>query len=809
MEAKQNVICTIVNYNHDNNAIRLYEFFKNYYETYIIDTNYLDNGGTCPFDKNDSNILLEHNLLCGGFFIKSYELSKKINASYLLEIASDVEFDDENLKKIPQIIDKIIISGNIGGWEPSARPGSMCEGTTALITHNLHLFNQGTNNIREVKRGEGWCMLVKKEVCDMIMPHLDYKDNKYGWFVNESFGIASRKLGLKWVIDDRVVAYHPAGTGYSQQEAAIEREELKLKLKELGIFDQEPKQPDEIKTLLCCIGKNENKYIRDYVEWYKNLGVTHICLYDNNNIDGERFEDVIGDYIENGYVELIDYRGRKVCQHQAYMECYHNNKNNYDWVMFFDCDEFLKLNKCRSIGEYLTMPQFVNFDMIHVNWRLVGDNGSIEVNDKPLWERFPEPLPVDIKVGYDFTENAHIKSIVRGGLEDIIFDQKGFSHTPQDHKLRCSNSIGFTCDGNSPFTNVDYQFAELLHYSTKTAKEYAEKMKNGFPDQEWDGSRVQNLIETRFFKTNVVTQEKVDIFKNELGIDMSYLLPKKYEGEKSEDVKIFSLCYDKKNFKFIDDKYVTPLQVGAANGTDVCDLKDNTGDNISGINYFFIENTGTYWIWKNVHGAKYKGQMQYRRPLFGVNENMDIDKIFEQYDVITCSPFYHKEHNKPTPEEPMCIPANTVEEGYGFSNCIDDLYILEMVIKFYFPDYYEDYVKYIKQSDRLYYSNGFIMKSADFDRYAEFLFACLNIYAQMANIKTPNDLVDHVKYNLEVGKYIRYKPNEINDGILRWQCSICGFLSERIWTLWVQHNFRHPRICELPYIKMEPEKMYT
>lgn len=809
MEKNKNVICTIVNYNHDNNAIRLYEFFKNHYETYIIDTNYLDNGGTCPFDKNDSNILLEHNLLCGGFFIKSYELAQTIDAKYLFEIASDVEFDDENLNKIPQIIDNTITSGNIGGWEPSARYGSMCEGTTALIVHNLHLFNQGTNNIREVKRGEGWCMLVKKEVCDMIIPHLDYKDNKYGWFVNESFGIASRKLGLKWVIDDRVVAYHPAGTGYSQQEAAIEREELKLKLKELGIFEQEPKQPNEIKTLICCIGKNENRYIRDYVEWYKNLGLTHICLYDNNDVDGERFEDAIGDYITDGFVEVIDYRGREVCQHESYMECYKNNKNNYDWIMFFDCDEFLKLNRCRTIGEYLSMPQFVNFDMIHVNWHLVGDNDSIEVSDKPLWERFPEPLPTDIKIGYQFTENAHIKSIVRGGLDDIVFGNKGFSHTPQDHRLRCSNNVGFTCDGNSPFSNVDYQLAELLHYSTKTAKEYADKMKNGFPDQKWDGSRVQNLIETRFFKTNKVTKEKIDIFKQELGIDMSYLLPHVYEGPKNDDIKIYSLCYAKKDFKFLEDSVVTPLQVGAANGTEVCDLKDNVGDNISDKNYLYIENTGTYWIWKNVHDCKYKGQMQYRRPLSGVTEEMEFDKVFEDYDVITCEPFYHPDHKTPTETEKMVIPADTVEQGYAFSNCIDDLLICEMAVKMLYPEYSGDWDKYIKNGPNLYYSNGFIMKSKDYDRYCDFLFKCLDMYLQVSKIHDKQSLEEHVRYNLEVGKYPRYQnPKQIPQEAVRWQMSILGFLSERLWTLWLQHNFNQDRIYKTPYIKME-ENMYT
>ena len=52
-----------------------------------------------------------------------------------------------------------------------------------------------------------------------------------------------------------------------------------------------------MRTLLCCIGRQENKYIREFVEYYKNLGFTNICLYDNNREYEERFEDVIGDYV--------------------------------------------------------------------------------------------------------------------------------------------------------------------------------------------------------------------------------------------------------------------------------------------------------------------------------------------------------------------------------------------------------------------------------------------------------------------------------------------------------------------------------
>lgn len=85
-----------------------------------------------------------------------------------------------------------------------------------------------------------------------------------------------------------------------------------------------------MKTLLCCIGRLENQYIREYVEYYKNLGVTNICIYDNNYDGEEHFEDAIGNYIDDGFVIIKDCRNRKAYQMQAYMDCYKEYGKMYD-----------------------------------------------------------------------------------------------------------------------------------------------------------------------------------------------------------------------------------------------------------------------------------------------------------------------------------------------------------------------------------------------------------------------------------------------------------------------------------------------
>ena len=95
------------------------------------------------------------------------------------------------------------------------------------------------------------------------------------------------------------------------------------------------------KICICTLAKQENLYIREYLEHYKNYGVNKIYLYDNNDIDGEKFEDLIDDYIKNGFVELSNWRGKILAQFQILNECYKMHKDNYDWIMFSEIDELI------------------------------------------------------------------------------------------------------------------------------------------------------------------------------------------------------------------------------------------------------------------------------------------------------------------------------------------------------------------------------------------------------------------------------------------------------------------------------------
>ena len=113
-----------------------------------------------------------------------------------------------------------------------------------------------------------------------------------------------------------------------------------------------------IKVLLCSIGKQENKYIKEFINHYRKLKIKKIILYDNNNIDGENFQEILKNDIVDNFVEIVNYRGIHSPQIKAVMDCYKNNNKNYDWIAFYDIDEFLQIINFTNINEFLSLPKF-------------------------------------------------------------------------------------------------------------------------------------------------------------------------------------------------------------------------------------------------------------------------------------------------------------------------------------------------------------------------------------------------------------------------------------------------------------------
>jgi len=275
----------------------------------------------------------------------------------------------------------------------------------------------------------------------------------------------------------------------------------------------------ELKVCLCTIGKKENLYASEFVEHYKKIGYDKIFIYDNNDIRDERLEDVLNKHIASNFVKIINYRGyrgkRNSPQTDAYIDCYEKNKNNYDWLSFFDFDEFLEMNKNKNIKEYLKNKVFKKCANIKINWLMFSDNDLLYYENIPLQKRFTTPL-------YHDNANIIIKSTVRGNLKFNYWRSMSNPHSSSNYLTAC-NSIGNVTNPTafyiSPF---NHEFSYLKHYSTKTIQEYCNKMKKGRADLlvKFDKKTLENYF-NYFFERNKKTKKKIEYFKNSFNFTIS------------------------------------------------------------------------------------------------------------------------------------------------------------------------------------------------------------------------------------------------------------------------------------------------
>ena len=261
----------------------------------------------------------------------------------------------------------------------------------------------------------------------------------------------------------------------------------------LPTADDNVRLPLRTKVAVCAIVRNENRYLREWIEWHKGLGVEKFFIYDNGHGDDENPRDVIGDDLQVVIVDWRDRDGNTQCE--AYDECYREHGSEFDWMGFIDIDEFVQSET--PLPDVLSTLQA---DVVALSWRMMTDNGLVHYDDRPVQERFTQPAE-DLK-----PESQFVKSFVRGGIEGLSFERD--PHMPHHPALEVVNPDG----GKAPQCSVgtgSREVAWIDHHFTKTAEEFVQKV-----NRSWPAIHDERIIEkeknavNHFFRFNERTAEK-------------------------------------------------------------------------------------------------------------------------------------------------------------------------------------------------------------------------------------------------------------------------------------------------------------
>jgi len=273
------------------------------------------------------------------------------------------------------------------------------------------------------------------------------------------------------------------------------------------------KKPGKNKVGLCCIAKDEEPYIDEWVDYHLALGFNKIIVYDNADL-GELLQ--WGE--EKGpLVEVVPFAG-VAKQKEAYLDCATKliSQHEFKWAAFFDVDEFLILNQHNHIGAFL--EKYLKEGALGINWRVFGTGGRSVYSPAPVTKRF------QFRFEDGYHPNRHVKSIAN--LRDINLNATVpiRCHYPELNAGKSQfDTNGHTFVGS--YNDGPIDVAVIHHHQRKSAKEFLKKRMRGRATISREQGKVDKLI-TLARKEFTTRQKNGTIFDDSGWKAMKKLVPR-------------------------------------------------------------------------------------------------------------------------------------------------------------------------------------------------------------------------------------------------------------------------------------------
>lgn len=197
------------------------------------------------------------------------------------------------------------------------------------------------------------------------------------------------------------------------------------------------------KCVVVAIAKQEKHYIRDWVAYHLRIGFDKIYLYDNNDVNGESYDDILSEFIKSGRLEIINIRGVKGAQNTVYNMFYYSHP--FGWVAVFDIDEYVWFNET---GDFCDIKSFLanrckatdRFGIM-LQWHCYASSGDVMPSDKPIWESNNMMLPFNTRKDCrcEYIHNW-CKSIYKPGYRITLNEHFGWENSHDGQIYGCSEN---------------------------------------------------------------------------------------------------------------------------------------------------------------------------------------------------------------------------------------------------------------------------------------------------------------------------------------------------------------------------------
>ena len=162
---------------------------------------------------------------------------------------------------------------------------------------------------------------------------------------------------------------------------------------------------------ICVLIQDEAPYLKEWIEYHKQLGVSHFYIF--NNLSRDNYLEVLKPYIEDGTAEVKDipvqandFKTYYDMQCKCFSDCVKDVQGICKWLSLIDIDEFLFPIQNVSLTQFL--KSYEAYGGLVVNWRMFGTSGIKKLPaDRLLIESLTQCAEKS------FAYNRFVKSIVR------------------------------------------------------------------------------------------------------------------------------------------------------------------------------------------------------------------------------------------------------------------------------------------------------------------------------------------------------------------------------------------------------------
>ena len=314
-----------------------------------------------------------------------------------------------------------------------------------------------------------------------------------------------------------------------------------------------------LKVHLCCIAKNEELYIENWMLHYYSLGIDFIYIYDNNNIDKK---PSLSEFLSNSKklkkhknkFKIITWNG---LQNHAYKNCWNRFFNDFDWLLICDIDEFIDIqsvinfnasnileaslentkdntlkNNIKSLLEHYKDSKLLSLRCIEY-----GDNELIERNmSKPVYKVFTKKASKIYDLFYKSFFNRHLIKNFRTYYGHVLSENNKKFSIDYQHKYHFINFNDNNILENEPF---------IRHIRTYSLKEYLDQ-KYRVKHQSINGNIRRYLLSQYYFKINQWTEEKqkyIEEYRKKNNIIRTLYCCSETIYEKYKDILKDKCCY--------------------------------------------------------------------------------------------------------------------------------------------------------------------------------------------------------------------------------------------------------------------------